>query len=115
MLLLSLKNKYKNNETGISFNKDVKMSDIINDLPFKLTKAQLRVLEEIDNDLYIDTNDREYENIENQFLKEEDGMGTVEVVLIIVVLIALVAMFRDGIKSVLETILKTVKTNAKAI
>lgn len=49
------------------------------------------------------------------FLREEDGMGTVEVVLIIVVLIALVAMFRDGIKSVLETILKTVKTNAKAI
>ena len=27
------------------FNKDVKMSDIINDLPFKLTKAQLRVLD----------------------------------------------------------------------
>ena len=49
------------------------------------------------------------------FLREEDGMGTGEVVLIIVVLIALVAMFRDGIKSVLETILKTVKTNAKAI
>ena len=49
------------------------------------------------------------------FLKEEDGMGTVEVVLIIVVLIALVAMFRDGIKSVLQTILKTVKTNANAI
>ena len=49
------------------------------------------------------------------FLREEAGMGTVEVVLIIVVLIALVAMFRDGIKSVLETILKTVKTNAKAI
>ena len=48
-------------------------------------------------------------------LREEDGMGTVEGVLIIVVLIALVAMFRDGIKSVLETILKTVKTNAKAI
>ena len=42
-------------------------------------------------------------------------MGTVEVVLIIVVLIALVAMFRDGIKSVLQSILKTVKSNANAI
>lgn len=49
------------------------------------------------------------------FLKEEDGMGTVEVVLIIVVLIALVAMFRDGIKSVLQNVLKKVKTNANAI
>ena len=27
------------------------MSDVINDLPFKLTKAQLRVLEEIDKDM----------------------------------------------------------------
>lgn len=49
------------------------------------------------------------------FLREEDGMGTVEVVLIIVVLIALVAIFRDGIKSVLQSVLKTVKSNANAI
>jgi ATP-dependent DNA helicase RecG len=27
------------------------MSDVINNLPFKLTKAQLRVLEEIDHDM----------------------------------------------------------------
>lgn len=27
------------------------MSDVINNLPFKLTKAQLRVLEEIDQDM----------------------------------------------------------------
>lgn len=50
-----------------------------------------------------------------KFLTEEDGMGTVEIVLIIVVLIALVAMFRDGIKSVLQSILKTMKSNANAI
>lgn len=53
-------------------------------------------------------------NLKN-FIKEEDGMGTVEMVLIIVVLIALVAIFKDGIKSVLETIMKKVKTNANAI
>ena len=53
-------------------------------------------------------------NLKN-FLKEEDGMGTVEMVLIIVVLIALVAIFKDGIKSVLESILKKIKTNANAI
>ncbi len=49
------------------------------------------------------------------FLKEEDGMGTVEVVLIIVVLIALVALFKDVIKSVVDTILKKIKTNANKI
>lgn len=27
------------------------MSDVINNLPFKLTKAQLKVLEEIDHDM----------------------------------------------------------------
>lgn len=54
------------------------------------------------------------ENVKN-FVKEEEGMGTVEIVLIIVVLIALVAMFRDGIKDVVQTILKKIKTNANNI
>ncbi len=49
------------------------------------------------------------------FLKEEEGMGTVEIVLIIVVLIALVALFRDGIKAVVNTIINTITTNANAI
>lgn len=51
LLLLSLKNQTMQNNNGITFRKDAKMSDIINSLPFKLTKAQLRVLEEIDNDM----------------------------------------------------------------
>ena len=50
-----------------------------------------------------------------RFIKEEEGMGTVEVVLIIVVLIALVAIFKDSIKKVVETILKKVSTNANKI
>lgn len=49
------------------------------------------------------------------FLKEEDGMGTVEIVLIIVVLIALVAIFKDSIKKVVEKVLKTISTNANKI
>lgn len=49
------------------------------------------------------------------FMKEEDGMGTVEIVLIIVVLIALVALFKDSIKKVVEKILKTISTNANKI
>ena len=49
--LLSLKNKYTNNTVGIKFNENAKMSDVISKLPFSLTKAQIRVLEEIDRDM----------------------------------------------------------------
>lgn len=51
LALLSLKNEYHKDEKGIAFSKNIKMSDIIFDLPYKLTKAQLRVLDEIDTDM----------------------------------------------------------------
>ena len=52
----------------------------------------------------------------NRNLKTNNyGMGTVEIVLIIVVLIALVAIFKDSIKKVVEKILKTISTNANKI
>lgn len=51
LALLSLKNQYTVQEKGIAFSKEVKMSEVINNLLFKLTKAQLRVLEEIDNNM----------------------------------------------------------------
>lgn len=51
LALLSLKNQYTKEIKGINFDKNVKMSEVINNLPFKLTKAQLKVLEEIDNDM----------------------------------------------------------------
>ena len=51
LLLLNLKNQGSTQKKGIKFDKNVQMSDVINNLPFKLTKAQLRVLEEIDNDM----------------------------------------------------------------
>ena len=54
LALLQLKNNYTNNEKGIAFNKEVKISEFINTLPFKLTKAQLRVIEEIDNNMESD-------------------------------------------------------------
>ena len=75
LLLLSLKNKYKNNEAGIVFNKDVRMSNIINDLPFKLTKAQLRVLEEIDKDM-------ESNKAMNRLLQGDVGSGKTIVAII---------------------------------
>ena len=51
LALLALKNNYMNEQLGIQFDKNVKMSELINTLPFRLTKAQLKVLEEIDNDM----------------------------------------------------------------
>lgn len=48
--LLSLKNQYKK-ESGIEFDKNVKIIEVIDNLPFKLTNAQLRVLNEIENDM----------------------------------------------------------------
>lgn len=68
LALLELKNNYLNEEKGIKFNKEAKMPDIINTLPFKLTKAQLRVLEEIDNNM-------ESEKSMNRLLQGDVGSG----------------------------------------
>jgi len=38
------------------------------------------------------------------FLKEEDGMGTVEVILIIVVLVALVVIFKTEITKIVNSL-----------
>ena len=39
-----------------------------------------------------------------QFLVEEDGMGTVEIILIIVVLVGLVIIFKEQITKIVESI-----------
>lgn len=54
LLLLNLKNKCTQKQSGIEFSKKVKMSDVINILPFSLTNAQLRALEDIDRDMESD-------------------------------------------------------------
>jgi len=38
------------------------------------------------------------------FLREEDGMGTVEIILIIVVLVGLVIIFKEQITKIVESI-----------
>ena len=75
LALLKLKNKYDTDKFGIQFSKDVKMSDVINKLPYKLTRAQTRVLEEIDNDM---------EKIKpmNRLLQGDVGSGKTVVALI---------------------------------
>lgn len=68
LALLELKNSYIHEEKGIQFSKDAKMSDVINTLPFQLTKAQLRVLEEIDSNM-------ESEHSMNRLLQGDVGSG----------------------------------------
>lgn len=51
LLLLNLKRQGMQKQEGIAFDKNVHMSELIQELPFHLTKAQLRVLEEIDTDM----------------------------------------------------------------
>ena len=75
LALLSLKNKYQVKKEGIKFSKDAKMSDVIDILPFKLTRAQLRVLEEIDKDM-------ENEKPMNRLLQGDVGSGKTVVSLI---------------------------------
>lgn len=54
LALLMIKNKYANRVKGICFNSEVLISEIIDSLPFKLTKAQLKVIEEIETDMESD-------------------------------------------------------------
>lgn len=49
------------------------------------------------------------------FWLEEDGVGVVEVMLILVVLIGLVLIFKNNVTSLMNTIFKTIKENAKKI
>lgn len=49
-------------------------------------------------------------NYLKRFLKDESGMGVVEVILIIVVLIGLVIVFQTQIKKVVDSIFKTITT-----
>lgn len=75
LALLKLKNNYEREKNGIEFSKEVKISDVINILPFKLTKAQLRVLEEIDNDM-------ESQRPMNRLLQGDVGSGKTVVAMI---------------------------------
>lgn len=46
------------------------------------------------------------------FLVEEDGIGTVEMILILVVLIGIVLIFKDNLNDLVETIFKKINSQA---
>ncbi len=49
------------------------------------------------------------------FLKDESGMGVVEIILIIVVLIAMVLIFQEEIKDLVNNIWDSINKSAKKI
>ena len=49
------------------------------------------------------------------FWKDEDGMGTVEIILIIVVLIGLVIVFKQQISGIVESIFQTITEEKNAV
>ncbi|MBO5550733.1 MAG: hypothetical protein J5966_02140 [Lachnospiraceae bacterium] len=46
------------------------------------------------------------------FIREEDGIGTVEMILILVVLIGLVLIFKSQLTDLVNKIFKTINTKA---
>lgn len=57
---------------------------------------------------------RELKNMRD-FLQEEDGMGTVEIILIIVVLVGLVLIFKEQITKIVESIFKKITTQTNKV
>jgi Flp pilus assembly pilin Flp len=49
------------------------------------------------------------------FLKEEDGVGVIEIVLILVVLIGLVIIFKTNIKKLLDGIFEEINKQSKEV
>ena len=49
------------------------------------------------------------------FFKEEDGIGTVELILILVVLIGLVIIFRDQLTSLINSIFERIISDSSAV
>ncbi len=68
LALLGLKNQYNKDIKGIRFDSRVKFEEIIKDLPFILTNAQLRVLNEIESDM-------EKDKSMNRLLQGDVGSG----------------------------------------
>ena len=68
LALFRLKEGQKFDEKGIKFDSNVKMQDVIETLPFNLTNAQKRVLDEIDKDM-------EKEIAMNRLLQGDVGSG----------------------------------------
>ncbi len=54
-------------------------------------------------------------NMINEFLKEEDGIGVVEIILILVILIGLVIIFKSQIESLVNRIFSTITSKSQEV
>ena len=50
-----------------------------------------------------------------EFLQDEEGMGTVEIILIIVVLIGLVIIFKTQLRSLVETVFEKITADSNTV
>lgn len=50
-----------------------------------------------------------------RFIKEEDGIGVVEIILILVVLIGLVIIFKDQLGSIIESLFNSINSDVQSI
>ncbi len=87
--LLSLKNRITAQETGISFKKDVDLKSFMEKLPYALTGAQQRVVEEICEDM-------ESEKVMNRLVQGDVGSGKT-----VVAEIALYKAVKNGYQGVM--------------
>ena len=58
---------------------------------------------------------RELYRLAREFLQEEDAVGVVEIILILVVLIGLVMIFKDQLTSLVENILSKITKQSNSI
>ena len=58
---------------------------------------------------------RKLREFAKDFLQEEDAVGVVEIILILVVLIALVMIFKDQLTSLVENILSKITKQSNSI
>ena len=49
------------------------------------------------------------------FLREEEGLGTVEIILIIVVLIGLVIIFKNQLRSLVESVFEKITSDSNTV
>lgn len=50
-----------------------------------------------------------------RFVKEEDAMGSVEIILILVILVGLVLIFRTQVVAIVENSFKQIKTDSQSV
>ncbi len=50
-----------------------------------------------------------------EFIEGEEGIGTVEMVLILVIIVGLVVIFRNNIKTIVDNAIKEINTKSKSV